>query len=164
MDAEPSLKVYAWQSDEYLLIDWYAQLVASGDMAVTFTPDMRYMSNFLGYFRGRVTLGYATDARGIWFAYWIEPFLSGAFVGIWIRKEQRATSRALRHVIYGYNEAFKVATVLISLCKQEHLRELIVKLGYQTATTIPALWNGADVDVHIITRDMWEQRYGRRKK
>ena len=155
---ETELKVYNWQTDEFLLIDWYAQLVQSGDMSVTFTPDMRYMSNFLGYFRGRSTLGYSCDSRGIYFACWLEPFLSGAFFGIWIRESHRTTSAALRLTIEAYNEAFKFATVLIGICKQEHLRELHKKLGYTHTTSIPALWNGEAVDVYAITRDQWEQR------
>jgi hypothetical protein len=155
---EPKLKVYDWKSDEFMLIDWYAQLIQSGDMAVTFTPDMRYMSSFLGYFRGRATLGYSCDSRGIYFACWIEPFLSGAFFGIWIREPYRTRPVALKLTIEAYDAAFQTATVLIGICKQEHLRELHEKLGYQRLATIPALWSGDSVDAYAITKDMWLQR------
>ena len=155
---ETDLKVYRWQTDEFLLIDWYSQLVQSGDMAVTFTPDMRYMSSFLAYFRGRCTLGYATDTRGIYFACWIEPFLSGAFFGIWIREAYRTVPSSLKLTVAAYDAAFQTATVLIGICKQDHLRELHEKLGYKRLATIPALWNGSDVDAYALTRDMWQQR------
>jgi hypothetical protein len=158
--SEPQLRVYDWRSDEWLLLDWYNQLVGSGDMAVTFTPDMRYLSNFLTFFRGHVTMGYSADEKGIFFAVWIEPFLAGAFFGLWIRSDKRHTLSALRLTKEAYTEAFKMCTVLIGLCKQEHLREIHEKLGYKRLATIPALWNGEAVDVYAITREQWNAKMG----
>jgi hypothetical protein len=162
MKTEPRLTVYNWKTDEYLLIDWYAKLIQSGDMALTFTLDMRWMGNFLQYFR-KATLGYACDEKGIFFACWLEPLLSGAFFGMWIREDKRQASTSLKLAIEAYGEAFKVYTVLMGLCKQDHLKDVHLKLGYTLQCTIPGLWNGEDVAVYSMTREQWETRYERRK-
>jgi hypothetical protein len=162
MEAEKApLRVYKWREDEMLVVDWYAQLVQSGDMYVTFMPEMRYMGNFLQYWR-HATLGYAMDSKGIFFAFWLDPLLSGAFFGVWIRSEYRGKPVIVRLVTAAMDEAFKFASVLIALCKQEHLRDIISKLGAKLAMTIPGLWNGEAADAHVITKDEWEASRVRR--
>lgn len=151
------LRVYNWRTDEYLLVDWYAKLIQNGDMALVFAPDMRYLGNFLAHFR-KLTLGYACDKDGIFFACWLEPLLSGANFGVWVRENMRHAPTTLRLLTTAYNEAFKVFTVLLGLCKQPALQDIHRKLGYKKAFTIPALWNGEDVDVYVITQDMWLNR------
>ena len=159
-----NLTVYDWRSDEWLLVDWYAQLIKSGDMAVTFTPDMRYMGNFLAWFRAPRTLAISNDNSGVFFAFWLESFLSGAFCGLWVREDKRQSPTAMKLIIEAYNSAFQVYTVLMGICKQEHLRDVHLKLGYTKKTTIPALWNGDAVDFYAITKDDWEKRHERRTK
>ena len=155
---QPPLRVYDWRVDEYMAVDWYSKLVQSGDMAVTFTPDMRYLGNFLAYWR-RAVLAYASDESGVFFACWVEPIMSGSFFGAWVREDKRHTVTALKLLTYAYDEAFKTSTVLIGLCKQEHLQDLHRKLGYKRACVVPGLWNGEDVDVYVMTRAMWEARH-----
>ena len=152
------LRLYEWQTQEYLLIDWYSQLVASGDMYVTFAPDMRYMSNFLTFFRGHAILGYDVDEKGIWFAFWVEPCMSGAYAGVWIREDKRHAPSSFKLLSKAYDEAFKVYTVIIGMSKQFDHRELHAKLGYTHACTIPGLWNGDEVDIHYLTREQWNHR------
>lgn len=159
-----TLSVYDWKSDEFQLIDWYAQLIKSGDMYSTFTPDMRYMSNFLNFFKPPRTMGYASDKNGIFFAFWLESFLSGAFCGVWIRESHRHAPSSMKLLIESYNSAFEVYTVLMGLCKQEHLQEIHSKLGYTKRTTVPGLWNGDAVDFYTLTKADWENKHGRRKE
>ena len=162
--AAPQLRVYDWRTEEYLLIDLYNQLITSGDMATTFAPDMRYLSTFLTFFRGGATMGYASDNNGIFFASWVQTFLAGGFFGVWIRKDKRHTVTALRLLTESYNECFKVYTVLLGICKQEHLREVHEKLGYKRLAEVPALWNGESVDIYAMTKDMWENRHGHERR
>lgn len=154
------LRVYRWQTEEYMLIDWYNKLVSTGEMYTTFGADMRHMSTFLTFFRARVTMGYANDEKGIYFACWVEPFLSGGFFGVWIREDKRHTITALKLIKEAYTEAFKMCTVLIGICKQPYLAKVHAQLGYKKMGTVPALWNGEDTDVYTITKDSW--RYGSR--
>jgi len=160
--APPSeLNVYQWQESEYMLIDWYAALVQSGDMAVTFTPAMRWMGEFLMYWR-RVALLYACDKGGIYFAFWLEPILSGAFCGVWIAQRKRQSPNVYKLLQECYDRAFKAFTVLIGLSKQEHLQEIHEKLGYTHHISVPALWYGDAVDLYTLTRADWEKRNERR--
>ena len=154
----PLLRVYKWQTEEWLLLDWYNQLVGSGDMGVTFTPDMRHLSTFLTYFRGHATMGYGSDEKGMFFACWIEPFLAGGFFGLWIRSDKRHSLSALKLLREAYDEAFKMCTVLLGICKQEHLREIHEKLGYKRLASVPALWNGESVDIYALTKAEWEAK------
>ena len=158
-----ALRPYDWRVDEWLLVGWFYELLQSGDMNVTFTPDMRFLSNFLGMFRSRATLGYSADEKGIWFAFWVEPCISGAFAGAWIRKDKRTSLAAVRAFREGINEAFKVFTVLIGLCKQEELRSMHQRLGYKQMGTVPGLWYGEDVDVWVLTQDDWKKGFGKKQ-
>lgn len=158
------LRVYDWRTEEWLLIDWYHKLVTSGDMNTTMMSDMRYLSNFLLYFRPKVTLAYASDNNGIWFASWVEPFMAGAFFGLWIRQDKRHIPSAYRLLSEAYDEAFKVFTVLIGISCQEHLRDIHRKMGYSHLGTVPAIWDGNPADVYFMTREMWEAKNGRRRQ
>ncbi len=109
------LHPYDWRGEEWLLLDWYHRLITSGDMVTTMTADMKHLSNFLMYFRTKVTLAYSADNDGIWFASWVEPIMSGAFFGAWIRKDKRQSPTALKLLTQVYDEAFKVFVVLIGL-------------------------------------------------
>lgn len=158
MGTEAELKIYNWTTDELLLLDWYAQLVQSGDMGLAFTKDLRYPGNFLQYFRPPRTLAYATDARGIWFAAHVDAIDSGCFFGCWIREEKRTTPTALKLLIKVYDEVFKASAVIIGLSWQPYLLDIHKKLGYAHLGAIPGLHDGAAVDVYYMTRDMWQKR------
>jgi hypothetical protein len=162
--AKEELYPYDYTTQEWLLVAWYQELVESGDMYVTFASDMRYLSNFLQFFRGRVTLGYSADERGIWFALWVEPMMSGAYWGVWIRKDKRHTVSAFKALAFGIDEALKYFTCIIGICKQEHLRDIHLKLGFKKLGVIPALWDGEDVDAYVLTRDGWTNRKEQRQQ
>jgi len=106
-------------------------------------------------------MGYVADEKGIWYSWWVEPCISGAFAGLWIRKDKRTSISALRATREAINESFKVFTVLIGLCKQEHLRDIHLRLGYQRLGVVPGLWYGEDVEVYILTKDDWDKGLGK---
>ena len=154
----PALRVYNWTSDEFLLLDWYNNLVTSGDHYLMFDRDMRYVSNFLAFFKPPQTLAYAVDKGGIWFAYWLSPYMSGATVGLWVREEKRAAKTTFELLIECFNESFKTVTVLVTITKQESVGAYFTKLGGVYGMTIPALCNGEDVSIFTMTRGQWEAR------
>ena len=155
---EAQLRIYDWQSDEYLLIDWYNALVTSGDHYLAFDKELRYLSRFLDYFKPPRTLAYATDRGGIWFAFFLDPWLSGANLGFWVREDKRHSGTMFGLFKRCINEAFKFATVLIIPTKQEHVGNIMLKLGAKYGMTIPALWDGADVAIYTLSRDKWKYR------
>lgn len=155
--SEQQLIIYRADQHEYLALDWYSELMSSGDMLVTFTEDMRMISTFLSYFKQKVILAFAADARGMWFAYWAEPYMSGAAVGVWIREDKRQVPSAFRLLVKCYDESFKVWPTLVGLCKQEHLKEIHLKLGYREACVLHKFWNGNDVTVYELTHERWKK-------
>lgn len=155
----PALRVYNWTSDEFVLLDWYNNLIASGDHFTTFDRDLRYVSNFLAFFKPPNTLAFASDRAGMWFAYWIAPYLSGATMGLWVREEKRGSKAMFELLIQCIDQTFKIATVILVVTKQESVGGDFVKLGATFGMTIPALWDGEDTAVYTLTRDAWEARH-----
>ena len=154
------LHLYDWQKDEPLLVNWYSEMLTSGEHYQTFTPELRYLSTFLEFFKHpNRRLIYAADKGGIWFAFWIESHMSGAFFGLWGRADRRASLTMLKNLQACFYLAFKAVTVLIAVTKQPKLRTQLERLGAQYGMTIPALWDGDSVEVYTMTRDQWNKRY-----
>lgn len=158
------LRVYNWQSDEFLLVDWYTKLVTSGDHYQTFGRDLRHLSTFLDYFKPPRIFVYAADRRGIYFAFWLESMLSGAAFGLWIREDARHKPSSLMLLKQCFHGAFKMATVLIAYTKQAHLRHPLERLGCDYLGRVPALWDGDAVEVYTLTRSDWEARSGKHRQ
>jgi|SRR5581483_3193661 len=156
----PLLRVYNWEIDEFLLVDWYNNLIMSGDHFKTFYRDLRHLSTFLDFFKPPRTLAIAVDDKGIWFAYWIDSMMSGAFFGLWVREDKRQAPSMLKCFREAINGSFLFASVLISITKQDHVCRQLEKLGFDYLGRVPALWDGENVDVYTLTKDDWEQRYG----
>jgi len=153
-----NLHVYNWTTDEFMLVDWYNVLVQSGDHYLAFNKEMRLLSVFLDGFKPPRTLALATDKAGVWMAYWIDPYLSGANIGFWVREDKRHSGTMFKLFRKAVNETFKVATVLLIPTKQEHVGNIMLKLGAVFGMTIPALWDGEDVSVYTLTKDKWKYR------
>lgn len=165
MASEEILRVYDWRHDEFMLIDWYNALVTSGDHYLTFSPDLRYMSNFLNFFKPPRTLAYALDSKGMTFAFWLEPALSGAFFGVWIRSDKRHAPSSMRLLQLAMDESFKAAAALMATTKQETVAAMLEKMGAtHHSPDIPALWDGESVSLYSITKDKWERRYERTRR
>lgn len=154
------LSKYEWTRDEYLLVDWYNALVSSGEHYQTFSPELRYLSEFLNFFKPPRILVYSADKGGIFYAFWLEPAMSGAYFGVWIRKDKRTRPSSLELLKRSFNASFEGCTVLIAVTKQEDLDSTLRRLGCKHACRIPALWDGDAADVYYLTKDIWEQRYG----
>ena len=156
------LRLYNWEREEFLLVEWYNQLVTSGDHFITFSSDMRHLSTFLTTFKNQA-LVYAVDNLGMWFACWFEPIMSGAYFGTWVRKDKRHGTAWYGRFKAAIDAAFQRLTVLIALTKQEAVAEQLERIGAVHGMRIPALWDGEAVDVYTLTRDQWNA-HGRKIK
>lgn len=155
------LRIYNWTSDEFVLLDWYNQLVTTGDHYLAFDKDLRYVSNFLAFFKPPQTLAFASDKRGMWFAFWLSPFMSGANFGLWVREDKRNGTAWFKLLTECFDESFKTVTVLIAVTKQDSVCAQLERLGAVRGMVLPAFWDGADAMVYSMTKDQWRQKNGR---
>src|SRR3990172_50052 len=74
---------------DLLLASWWGHLVEGEDLGKVFTVSCASLSGFFQAFQAPCILYFAKDDKGIWFAMWAEPIMSGAFFGLWVREDCR---------------------------------------------------------------------------
>lgn len=158
-----ALKLYEpSKEDDLILAQWYAQLMESGDMDLTFMPDLHKLSNFLNTFRPPAELTFNEDSHGIFLAAWLTPMLPNvASFGAWIRQDKRHSQDAVQELLHIYTVAFEHVEVLISFTKQGHLIELLTKLGYELLLEVPKMWADSDGWILALTKEAF---YGQERR
>lgn len=140
---------------DMLLLGWWSRMFHNADLDRTFTQDLHAPGAFMACWRaGNRALVFDHDDEGIWIAIWFQPVMSGAYMGIWVRPDQRLTKR--RTV-----EAVKTTLVtalghwepILSLTKQEKLLRPLRGLGYDVVGRVPGLWDGEAVWVAALTHE-----------
>lgn len=150
---------------EPLLTHWYYQLRAEPvEFANLFAEPLRNLTELLFWAKRAVKLGFAHDGAGIWGACWIEPYMTGAFFGCWIRKSHRGTLQAYGLVRSAQRAALERFPILIGITKQPKLDKVHRALGYEHLDgQIPFLFDGNAVLVYYLTREGFAH-VGKRKE
>lgn len=141
---------------EQLLVHWFFNLKKTGDLDKVFFKDLHTLTAFLNYYANGVKLAFTVDKDGISLAAWVRPILDAGEFGLWIREDKRHSPSSLRSVYEAYDDLFKRFAVLMGVSKQQHLRKLHEKLGYEVSIEIPNAWDGEPVQIYHLTREAYE--------
>ena len=156
---EPIILYQPSREHDLVVSAWWARLVAGPDAERTFTPSVTdTLSAFLGFFQQPKHLVFKLDTVGIWFAAWLEPVMSGAYFGLWIREDRRHSKLALVAFEESLSIAFTIFPVLIGVTRQPDLIDGHKRLGYTLLGQIPYLWDDTDVYIMFITKDAFNSR------
>lgn len=155
------MKIYQpGQHGDVALLAWYAQLVASGDLAKLLGPSVWGMAAFMRHFIDpQAVLMYEEGPDGAWIAAaWTFPLMGGGTWGLWVSPNYRASGS--RRVMNFIMEALAVATgqypVLVNTTKQDAIVAKTKRLGYSYLGKIPMLFEGEDCHVLYMTREMFQ--------
>ncbi len=143
------------------ILGWWYELVQNGERHLVAEPQQTDTpSDFLQFWRPPRALAFCPKSErledGIWFAGWLEPILSGAFVGLWISPKYRTTKAAARVTHDFFDRATQAFPVLIGLTKQARLLPIHRTIGFTHLGTVPRLFDGDDAHVVVLTREGFE--------
>lgn len=143
---------------DLLLTKWWMLLAETRDLEQVFTADYAVLSRFLFGFQPPTTLLYATDAEGIWFAAWVDPIMSGAFFGFWVREAYRpSVSSNMEPTLAVTHEAFttffREYPILFQISRSHHIMELAERLGGHVMGSVPYIFDGESAFVAYLTRE-----------
>lgn len=156
------MTLYDARQHETLLVAWHYQLQTNPVEHVNlFMEPLRNLTNLLAWAKDQVKLMVSWDAKGLWGAAWVEPVMSGAFFGLWIRYDMRGTPAAVAFVNRCYDQSLEHFPVLIGITKQERLHAIHLRMGYLYLGIIERLFDGDPARVYVMTK---ESRYGRRRQ
>lgn len=158
MDSEKRLTGYNPQLHEAFLLAWFFHLRQTGDINTTFFKDLHNITPFLNYFANGVKLGFAYDVKGLTFAVWYHPILDAAEFGLWIREDKRQSPSSLKCLYEAFDHVFDLFPVIMSVCKQGHLREIHEKIGFNVSADIPAAWDGNTIQIYYLTKEAYNER------
>lgn len=127
-----------------LLVGWWADLLSEpgGFEQLFVQPIMRNLGDFLAYFRG-VYLCYTLEAGRISATFWLEPFLAGAFLGLWVAPKRRRSATIARLLAAQLEVAKSKCAVVFALTRQERLLRPAQRLGFKVLGGYNGLWMGA---------------------
>lgn len=156
------IKVYDPSLHEMLAVKWFCDLRQKPDeFEKLFMAPLRQLTPFLAW-AATVKVIIDFDQQGISKAAWVEPMMSGAFFGAWMREDVRGTFGALGFIRKAYKWAFEMYPVLIGITKQPELEKVHLALGYEKMEPkIPHLFDGQDAWVYILERGNF---YGCRRR
>ena len=145
------------------LASWYITLQESGDLEKIFTEDMS-LGEFFAFMRDEIDLCFAMDAEtGIHTAIWFKSFLSGAFVGVWVRSDKRQSKEAFNTILQAFENAFMKVNVIFVVTKQKELVDEHRKFGYTLIGEVPELWNGETAWLSALTKENFNGRWRSKK-
>ena len=154
--------LYDPKTHEALLVAWHYSLRENPEEhANLFMEPLRNLTALLNWAANDVRLMISWDARGLWAASWVEPVMSGAFFGFWLRKDMRGTPAAVAFANGSYDKALEHFPVLIGITKQPRLHAIHLRMGYEYVGTVESLFDDAPARVYKMTK---ETRNGRRRK
>jgi hypothetical protein len=142
-----------------LIIQWWAQLVESGELELTFGKGCVAISQFFKLLteNDRLFL-YDTDDKGICLAFLVSPIMNAAFLTLWVAPHLRASREALLTIEDAYGRIFEGYPVILGLTKQEKLLKVHQHFGYATLGKVPLIFDGEDAWVEVLTKADFEKR------
>jgi hypothetical protein len=147
------------EQNDLVLLRWYGYLRTSGDIDTVFGKALQAPSAFLHYFQQPQVLMLDLDDNGdVWFAAWVEPFMTGAFFSLWCRADHRKSRQLLVNTEEALDNALRFFPLLIGVTQHEKLIDEHIRLGYTHLGKIPGLVEGNDASVLYITRESFQMR------
>jgi hypothetical protein len=149
------------QADELTLANWWVDLVAQEALQTVVPARQRSLTAFLAAFR-EARVWWATGPEGVQVILWAHPWLDGATVGLWVHPAYRRWKAALRACEVALEDLLAWRSPLVALVKDTRLRTPWGRMGFVFGPTLPALYDGADVAVGVLTPGTWASRRARR--
>lgn len=148
------------QDGDIELLQWYGQLVASGDLQKIVGPSLYPLAPFLrNFIDPTVDLFYLADERGWWIVGWTFPLMGGGTWGLWVRNTERRPGQA-REAMTFIMDTLDLATqrfpVLVVTTKQPPIVAKAQRLGYTYLGVVPLLFEGESCHVLHLTRAAFE--------
>lgn len=148
---------------DILLTGWWHRMRELEELEQTFSRDTQSLSGFLRLFQSPNVLAVEHNGLAVQMAVWLEPMLSGAFMGLWIEPRLRGTKRALQLFEMAVEGALEEWPVLLALTKQPGVHAMLERMGYNTMS-IPNIFDGEDAWVGWLTKEAWDGRRQRRRE
>lgn len=135
-----------------LLLQWYQELLRSGDIDITFMPSSKPLGTWINLFR-TAHLWFDADERGIWWAGWFEPAYGGVMYAMWCRADRRKSICNVEHTMEALEGALAAWGTVFGITKQPALLEVHRRLGYTIVADIPGLWESGSAWLVVLTAD-----------
>lgn len=159
------MRIYDAAKDDLLILYWFLKLRADpAEFENLFMESARNLTALLHWAKHSVAMMIDVDDDGIRFAAWLAPFLSGAELGAWARKNLRGSKGHLKFMDAVYEKALAEFPVLVGLTKQPQLHNVHLKMGYEFKCEIPSLFDGAPLRVYTMTKDSRARRHQVRRE
>jgi hypothetical protein len=158
---------YDRDKHEMLVVNWYIVELAGKpeEFSKLFAKPLHNLTELLFWCHRTVKFVFDVDINGIWTAAWIEPCLSGAYAGAWVREDKRHSKATLKFINGFYDQVLEHFPTLLGLTKQPDLHRLHLGLGYKFGCTIPGLFDGDDAMLYVMTKESRKERLnGRRRR
>jgi len=140
---------YDREKHEMLILKWYLDLNSKPpEFANLFAKPLRNLTEILFWSSRTVKLFFEVDIAGIWCASWLEPCMSGAYWGVWVREDKRKSKAMLAHVNQSLDLALEHFPVLMAPTKQPRLEAEMARLGWIKEGDIPHLFDGDAAGVY----------------
>ena len=157
--------LYQRERHEHLLVAFYFELKRDPvELADLFMQPLQNLTNFLWWAEHTVKFMFAKDAQGIWAAAWVEPIMSGAFFGTWIRKEKRKGVGQYAFVNHCINVSLDTFPILIALTQRRELDTIMRRLGFEGGEEYPHLFAGNTALAYKLTTETRRNRYGWKRR
>jgi hypothetical protein len=157
---------YEKDKHELMLVNLYVQelLPKPVEFANLFHTSLRSLTGLLHWAANTVKMAFDFDAQGIWIATWVEPSMSGAYWGLWVREDKRKSKAMLAFVNQSLDLCLKMYPVLMAPTKQVRLRSEMERLGWIYQGEIPHLFDGAPAGVYYMDQETRDARFERRRE
>ena len=161
---------------DWALINWHTRLLHDKEFSHTFTNNMKSPSTFISFFfLPRLLFCVLDDLSNIEMAYWIDPSMSGVFVGMWADASLRQSIRGNRKIYEFFcimtEEVLKSWPVIISTIKDRESKaktdkfiEMHKKLGYNYIGKIPYLFDKEPANILYLTEENFQAAYVARRR
>lgn len=149
------------EAQDWIVLQWFAHMKAVGEIYYVFAGKQTPY-HFLRQHQTESALHLQLGFDGkVCCAAWIEPFMTGAFFGLYVREDVRKSRRSLRFVQRAYAWAFAHYPTLIGVVSgsRPDLEKVITehhKLGYTGPVVVPFVFGGGDAYVFYVTRNTFQ--------
>lgn len=168
MTPHPKLRLYQPSPEaDMALCAWWSRLVEIGELEQTFGRGAACLSAFLAHFQPPSTLLYACDEAGeIALGFRLSPMLDARAVTVWLSPAWRHLPIGVAVLESAYELALEQHPVLLGITRQPRLLAIHRRWGYGVLGRLPAVFDGHDGWVVMLTSEAYERAKtaGRRRQ
>jgi hypothetical protein len=143
---------------DWLLIDLWGKMAASGDMQKTMLSGSQSLLEFCKALATSETY-LAYDQDGPYLAAWCEPVLCGISLGFWLRPDKRSSRFVLtlaHQLLYTLFERYPTVVVIT---KDPDVQKFHAHFGFTYACGIPHIYDGETAYISFLTRETYQEKY-----